>query len=436
MKKLILLFIAVYLFSCDTSSVQNAKRDYSFYKQKYIESLLDSNKQEEISALKEIVTCGKFLGYDVKKYENKYYALTSKKITYPKNKSLKPKNAISKPKAPTKRALKKYIKILSYDPLQIAIPNEKIKIFTLKGKNYYKKVIDIPNALVSRFVKKKLTNGILLKIAQFNPSTVRVVFQSDKPFKFSYNVKNKLLIAYLNRTQKPKLLPLKLPKRKKIIVIDPGHGGKDVGGVGLNRRYEKVAVLNIAKYLKYYLEKRGYKVYMTRYGDYFVPLKKRTHYANMKKADLFVSIHCNIAPKHIKSIHGIETYFLSPTRNERAIRVARLENKEIKGLNYLDQRVILNFLNRDRIVSSNKLGIDVQSQVLKALRAKYSSIKDGGVRPAPFWVLVGTQMPAILIETGYLTNPTESKRLFNPYYQRTLAKGIAEGIVNYFRKNP
>ena len=175
---------------------------------------------------------------------------------------------------------------------------------------------------------------------------------------------------------------------------------------------------------------------MTRNGDYFIPLKKRTHFANLKKADIFISIHCNIAPKHKKHIYGIETYFLSPTRNERAIRVARLENKEIKGLNYLDQRVILSFLNKDRIIASNKLAIDIQQGMLLSLRSKYNKIKDNGVRPAPFWVLVGTQMPAILIETGYLTNPLEESRLFTPTYQKYLAKGIAKGIENYFRKNP
>jgi N-acetylmuramoyl-L-alanine amidase len=180
----------------------------------------------------------------------------------------------------------------------------------------------------------------------------------------------------------------------------------------------------------------GYRVYLTRNSDRFIPLKKRTHYANLKKADLFISIHCNIAPKHNQKIHGIETYFLSPSRNERAIRVARLENKEIKGLNYLDQRVILNFLNRDRMIDSNKLAIDIQKGMLSSLRSKFNYVKDNGVRPAPFWVLVGTQMPAILIETGYLTNPVESARLFKPSYQKRLARGIAEGIQNYFRKNP
>jgi len=102
----------------------------------------------------------------------------------------------------------------------------------------------------------------------------------------------------------------------------------------------------------------------------------------------------------------------------------------------LDQRVILNFLNRDRMIDSNKLAIDIQQGMLSSLKTKYNYVRDNGVRPAPFWVLVGTQMPAILIETGYLTNPIESSRLFTSKYQRLLAKGIAEGIENYFRKNP
>jgi len=429
MKKL-LIFIAAILFACNTSSYNSAYKDYRFYKQKYIESLIDNNKNEKIKALKEIVKCGKFLNFDVRKYEEKLNKLT-KNTTIIHKKVNKPKNTLNK------KTYSKYIKIHSLNPLKITIPNNKVTTFTLKNKKYYKKVIDIHNAITPKFVKKKIGN-ITLKIGQFNKNTVRIVYVSKKPFYFKYEVKNKLLLTYLNPKKRPKLFSdTKVTKKKKrVIVIDPGHGGKDVGGVGLGKRYEKIAALKIARYLRDYLQKYGYKVYMTRYGDSFIPLKKRTHFANEKKADLFISIHCNIAPKHLKKVHGIETYFLSPTRNERAIRVARLENKEIKGLNYLDQRVILNFLNKDRIISSNKLGIDVQNSMINTLKRKYSYIKSGGVKPAPFWVLVGTQMPAILIEAGYLTNPIESKRLFDSKYQRELAKGIAKGVVNYFKKNP
>jgi len=471
MKKLILLFFffTALFAKCDTSNYNSAYKDYYSNQQIYIESLLDNNTQREISALKDIIKCGKYLNFDVREYEQKLKKLTStnkktqkkapvkkpapkktsktsqktktvqKKTTKPTVKHKTKTIVKQKPKPIPKNSLfkskySKYIKIHSTNPLKITIPNENIKVFTLKGKNYYKKVIDLKNAITPKSIKKQLGN-VTLRIAQFDKNTVRIVYSAKKPFYFKYSVKNRLLQTYLKNTKTPRLfLPTK-PKRKKIIVIDPGHGGKDVGGIGIGRVYEKNAVLKIAKYLKYYLQKEGYRVYMTRDRDIFIPLKKRTHFANQKKADLFISIHCNIAPKRLKNIRGIETYFLSPTRNERAIRVARLENKEIKGLNYLDQRVILNFLNRDRIINSNKLAIDIQNGMLRTLRAKYAGVRDGGVRPAPFWVLVGTQMPAILIEAGYLTNPVEAKRLFSPTYQRNLAKGIARGIESYFKKN-
>jgi len=416
-KKLVFFILFAFLFACDTSSYDKAYKSYYLNQQKYIESLLDNNKEAQIKALKELIECGKYLNFDIREYKIKLAKLQKKPN--------KAKNILSNKK------YSKYIKIHSLNPLRITIPG-KIKTFTIKRKNSYKKVIDIKNAITPKFVKKKIGN-VTLRIAQFDKNTVRIVYSSNKPFYFSYSLKNSLLKTYLKPTKKPKLFAM--PK-KKVIVIDPGHGGRDVGGVGLNNRYEKIATLKIAKYLKYYLQQKGYKVYLTRYKDIKIPLKMRPRIANEKKADLFISIHCNIAPKHLKKIHGIETYFLSPTKNEKAIQVARVENKEVKKLNYLDQRVILNFLSKEKIISSNKLAIDVQNNLINHLKKKYSYIKNGGVRPAPFWVLVGTQMPAILIETGYLTNPIEAKRLFSPTYQRELAKAIAKGVESYFRKNP
>ena len=422
MKKLIFFLFFTLLFACDKSSIQKAYNDYYKYQQEYISAILDNNKQQEINSLKKLIECGEFLKIDVNKYKARL-----KKIIQNNNKT----------KTKSKKSNSKYIKIISYNPLKIKIPNNKIKTFTIKNKNSYKKVFDIPNAIVAKFVKKKF-NDITLRIAQFDKKTVRVVLSSNKKFKLNYSIKNNILTIIFNNQQK--IIPIvqkpKVYKKSKIIVIDPGHGGKDPGGIGVNKRKEKIAVLKIAKYLKNYLTKKGYIVYLTRDKDVFIPLKKRTHFANLKKADLFISIHCNIAPKKHKKLYGIETYYLSPTRNERAIAVARVENKEIKGLNYLDQRVILKFLNKDRIISSHKLAIDVQQNMLSSLRKKYNKIKDNGVRPGPFWVLVGTQMPSILIEAGYLTHPLESERLFNSNYQKILAKGIAKGVEEYFRKNP
>ncbi len=424
MRLVLLFFLFYFSFACDTTNFNTAYKDYYKNQQLYIKSLLENNKKNEIKALKELIKCGKYLNFNTTEYEKKLKTLLPHK-----------KHTITHKKTPKKA---KYITILSYNPLKIK--NATIyRVFDIKSKNLYKKVIDLYAISPKPFIKKTINSNLKLKIAQFRKNIVRIVFYSKKPIKLNINKTNNILlisiIAPKNTLSKQPVKYSNLFKKKKIIVIDPGHGGKDSGGIGIGRRMEKVAVLAIAKKLKTYLMQKGYVVYLTRKGDYFIPLKKRTHFANEKKADLFISIHCNIAPKHIISPHGIETYFLSPTRSERAIRVAKIENKEIQGLNYLDQRVILNFLNKDRIIASNKLAIDVQSNIINTLKSKFNNIKDGGVRPAPFWVLVGTQMPAILIETGYLTNPIEAKRLFNPSYQNFLAKGIAKGVESYFRKN-
>jgi len=421
--KFFIIFLFSFLFACNTTNYNTAYQDYYENQQIYIKALLDNDKQKQIKALKELIKCGKYMHFNVKDYEKKLNKLT-----------------------PVKKAIKhksRYINILSYSPLKIKNINH-YSIFDIKNRNSYKKVINLKYAITPKpYIKKILDKNLILRIAQYRKNIVRIVFSSKKPIKIDIKKeKNLLIITPLNLKKYKNTLLInkqnyhKLFQKRKIIVIDPGHGGKDSGGIGIGNRKEKIAVLEIAKKVKKYLQKKGYIVYLTRSRDIFRPLKWRTHFANEKHADLFISIHCNIAPKHIFSPHGVETYFLSPTRSERAIRVAKIENKEIQGLNYLDQRVILNFLNKDRIIASNKFAIDIQSSILKSLRSSFNNVKDGGVRPAPFWVLVGTQMPAILIETGYLTNPTEAKRLFNPVYQNKLAQGIANGVENYFKKNP
>ncbi|HID16544.1 MAG TPA: N-acetylmuramoyl-L-alanine amidase, partial [Candidatus Atribacteria bacterium] len=280
MKKLVFFLFFTLLFACDKSSLQKAYNDYYKYQQKYISAILDKNKQKQIEILKKLIECGKFLKISIDKYKVQLEKLSQTNKTYKKS------NA--------KARKTKYIKIISYSPIKIKIPDNKIKVFTIKNKNSYKKVFDIPNAIVAKFVKKNL-NGITLRIAQFNKKTVRVVLSSNKKFKTNYQIKNNILIINTDNSKKPnithskKITPIvqkpKIYKKSKVIVIDPGHGGKDPGGVGLNKRYEKIAVLKISKYLKNYLVKKGYKVYLTRDKDIFIPLKKRTHFANLKKAD-------------------------------------------------------------------------------------------------------------------------------------------------------
>jgi N-acetylmuramoyl-L-alanine amidase len=226
-------------------------------------------------------------------------------------------------------------------------------------------------------------------------------------------------------------------KKNYTIIIDPGHGGKDAGAISPdNRRYkEKDAVLRIALKLKRHLQNMGYKVYMTRSRDKFVKLPSRTHFANIKKGDLFISIHANSIRGNRRKrarIKGIETYYLSPAKSKRARMVAEKENiAEFKNTYKKEMKLFLKTLTRSKIILSQKLALDVQSNMVKNLRRKYKGVVNGGVKPAPFWVLIGAEMPAVLIETGYISNPRERARLFNSYYQDKLAEGIAKGVVRF-----
>ena len=224
---------------------------------------------------------------------------------------------------------------------------------------------------------------------------------------------------------------------KKIIVIDAGHGGKDPGAIGYKNYREKVIVLQIAEKLRSILKSRGYKVYMTRTGDKFIKLRHRTQYANKKKADLFISIHANaISKKYAKKTSGIECYFLDKSRSSRAKKVAEQENSaDMSEMDFYGKQSFLSTLNSHNIVASNKLAIDLQRGSLASLRKHYKGVNDAAVKPAPFWVLVGAQMPAVLVEVGFITHPKEARRLVNSNYQQHLAKGLADGVARYFENN-
>nr|WP_314476729.1 N-acetylmuramoyl-L-alanine amidase [uncultured Campylobacter sp.] len=220
----------------------------------------------------------------------------------------------------------------------------------------------------------------------------------------------------------------------KVVVLDAGHGGDDPGAINGSLK-EKNIVLSIAQKAGKELQGRGYKVYYTRSKDKFINLRDRTKYANDKAADLFISIHANAAPSKTKAatMRGIETFFLSPARSERSKNAAALENKsDIEEMNYFSKQTFLNFLNREKIIASNKLAIDVQREVLARAKSVSSKASDGGVREAPFWVLVGALMPAVLLEVGYITHPSEGDLINNSKYQDALAKGLADGIDVYF----
>jgi len=214
MRKILILLFFTFLFACNTSSVNSAYSDYYKYQQKYISALLDNNKNNEIKALKGLIECGKFLKFNIKDYEVKLKKLQKKQKLTPKI-NIKPsaEKQTSLNKIPSNKIItkNKYIKIYSYSPLKIKIPNSDIKFFTINSK-FYKKIFDIKNAIISKTVSKQISPNIMLKIAQFNKKTVRIVYYSKKNFSLKYQIKNNTLTIYLNN-QKPKLKTV-LQKKK------------------------------------------------------------------------------------------------------------------------------------------------------------------------------------------------------------------------------
>ncbi|HFQ62352.1 MAG TPA: N-acetylmuramoyl-L-alanine amidase [Epsilonproteobacteria bacterium] len=219
-----------------------------------------------------------------------------------------------------------------------------------------------------------------------------------------------------------------------LIVIDAGHGGHDSGAIGAGQ-YEKDVVLQIAQKTARAFKNMGYRVYLTRDNDRFIKLSGRTKIADRKDAKVFISIHANaIADKNrFSHVEGIETYFLQKTRDARSQRIAEKENAAVlQGADGLSKHVIIDsVLNGPKIIESNKLALDVQHNIMRSVRKKYADVKNGGAKPAPFYVLVGASRPSILIEVGYITNPKERARLFTSDYQKRIASGIVAGATRY-----
>jgi len=425
-----------------TNSKSNQFRAYNDYKNLYLRSIMDDNEKLKINALKGIVNSGNKLHIDITQYSKELLAL-------------KPKSKIKTSKTKSK---KKNIKVRSSHKLKYVnfkddeivlefdkpLTSKQVNYFTLydKKKKYYKYIFDIHASMLTRSKALRKKDVKRIKLAQFKPSTLRLVIENDKKLKVRFtkdlkkliiNIKHSTKITSHAKSVRKVSTPLRLD-RDKTIVIDAGHGGKDPGAVGYKRYREKIVVIDIAKQLRSILKSRGYKVYMTRDRDKFVKLSNRTKYANKKDADIFISIHANAVPKkNAHKVHGVECYFLSKSRSSRAKRVAAKENSaDLSDMNFYGKQSFLNTINSHNIIASNKLAIDLQRGMLGSLAKSYKNVHDGGVREGPFWVLVGAQMPSVLVEVGFISNPAEAKRLVNSKYQKQLAHGLADGVERYF----
>jgi N-acetylmuramoyl-L-alanine amidase len=213
------------------------------------------------------------------------------------------------------------------------------------------------------------------------------------------------------------------------VVIDPGHGGKDTGAIGPHGVREKDIALAIARRLATRLRALGFTAVLTRNDDSFVALDERTRIANEAKADLFVSIHCNAAKQ--RKLSGIETWTLNVASDRYAARLAAFENAEAERT-VSDLRLILaDLATKSNAGDARELAQSVQASLVRNLRSRVGKITDHGVKQALFYVLLGTHMPSILVETAFLSNPSEEARLRSAKYQEGAAEAIARGVKDF-----
>jgi N-acetylmuramoyl-L-alanine amidase len=223
-----------------------------------------------------------------------------------------------------------------------------------------------------------------------------------------------------------RVLGLKLGR----VVIDPGHGGHDVGTAGPGGLYEKDLVLDVAQRLGALIERRlNSEVVYTRSDDTFIPLQERTAIANQHKADLFLSIHANSSP--VSSASGIESYYLNFTTSKSALEVAARENagsdRSIYDLKDLVQQITL----KDKVEESREFAAKVQNSMMSLASRTNAASKDRGVRKAPFVVLIGASMPSVLVEIGFLSNPKDEAMMKKPEYRQKIAEALYKGLSQY-----
>ncbi len=220
----------------------------------------------------------------------------------------------------------------------------------------------------------------------------------------------------------------------RTVIIDPGHGGRDPGATGYQGLREKDVALRLARALGKELETKGFRVVYTREDDRTIGLEERTAIAEANRGDVFVSLHANSAPR--RSVSGIETYYLDQENERHSLRVAAREN----GIDRDQVNDLQKTLTRLRVseasVQSRRLATFVHQQVVTGVGGKYGKIRDLGVKKGPFYVLFLSNMPAILVEAGFLTNRREARRLRNGDYLDGIAAQIATGLVRYRDEPP
>ncbi len=311
-------------------------------------------------------------------------------------------------------------------------------------------VIDFSSARIDPQLRAPIPvdDGLLRRIrtGQFSPTTARVVLdleQIESYTAFPLYSPYRLIIDVKGQSEKtPPRQQAKQPRAppppQYRIMIDPGHGGRDPGAVGVDGLKEKTVVLAISKRLGKKLESRlPVKVLYTREKDVFVPLPERTAQANATKADLFISIHANASEN--PHLQGVETYHLNNTNDRATIRLANFEN----GLQHLRQppqagselsEIVSDMIHNDKLEGSIILAHALQDSIMTQVAKRHSKVRNLGVKKGPFYVLVGAEMPCVLAEVSFLTHRVQGKLLRSSAYREAIAEGLFQGIARFIKE--
>lgn len=307
---------------------------------------------------------------------------------------------------------------------------------------------NLNNAILTRRMPSIPVNDNVLfsiRMAQFDKDTVRVVLDLKKDgrfYAFALKDPHRLVIDVYSGDKHEVKEPEKEQHESfasiRKVVIDPGHGGDDPGAIGPSGLMEKDVVLDIAmKVGRLLIEDYGLEVFYTRKDDVFIPLNERTEFANSIGADLFISIHANASPK--RDAKGVETYILNWTDDKEAMRVAARENaisfKKMQKARDELQVILLSLARDNKRDESIRLAHHVQNSIIRGLKVDYSWIEDIGVKQALFYVLIGAEMPSILTEVSFISNPLEERMLATEGYRSRIAESIAKGVGAYIKQS-
>ncbi len=303
--------------------------------------------------------------------------------------------------------------------------------------------IDIREALVREEILKspvEVRNGLLkvVRAGRYSRGIVRVVIDLERESGYRVFTMSDPVRIIVDIEGKAAAVPpaetppaAELPQRGKIrVMLDPGHGGKDPGAIGPTGLQEKDVVLAIGRMVRDRLRRLGgFDVQMTRDTDVFIPLEERTAMANKAHADIFVSFHINASRN--RRAEGVSTYVLSHATDRQSLELAARENgvpiARMSGVKF-----IIDDLSTDgRKKESLKLAKTVNNAIVRNVNGRFGRVPDLGLKQAPFYVLVGARMTAVLVETSFITNRSEEGRLRNAEYQATIAGSVVEAIRFY-----